>query len=944
MKTPREEWRREIQEILAKQQQLRNVLDELSGRVQLLQGKIDHIGRNTAPEPAIPAVPAVEEIKEEASKAEEQILPPPLPVLPAPVVRPEPRAEAVPPRPSSDSIPGRAGEKSSLEFKLGTYWLVRIGVVMFLAALVFAGNYAYENIVSTLGPATKVGLLYVVGALLAGAGAWMERRGGKMLNYSRVLFAGGLSAIYYITYAAHYVPRLRVIESPVLAGALLLAWAGVMAWIADRRKSQTLAVLSVLLAYFTSSITPMAGFTLFSNFVLTAAAVFFFIRHRWAVISWVGLAGTYASFGYWRAMGLVDRGGFEGFSESPWMLLAILSGYWIVFTAATFSRPGRESGGAQKITFLTANNTAFFAYGCLLLPGPDFLKFWQWAMGFGALLLGLSAWAGRLAPEETATKNAYFSQGLLLVTVGLIAYFEGQSLALVMAMESVFLLVSGTRGKNPIARLGAYATAAAAVLVESWVLLDRPGSGEYTAAAICGFLLFNAWWVRNGLAAERQAEDDGGAWVLTAGALWVGLLGTWVNAAADFRPVLLSLEAVGLCAVFYRLRMREAVLAAQVFWLAAFGGWLVWEWNDHRAVPVAVHLAVLGGALALGHAWKWIPFGRSLFTSCCLQAVYALGVVAVLGGWILPGRSLETVVMLTAGLALLLLAYGALTRAWFVAGFGQVFLWTSAACSIFLDTSPRWNWMAALLPIAELVAIRRGTPFLLSFFGIQPGTAAAAFLKWVGRFYEVVGFVLGWIWLARYVPEDWRTPAYLASGFVLFLLGTVQPPATRSFEDRLLLVFAGLFAVVGWGCFISDGRPGFQNLPALLLIPLSEVLARRKQSLAGYVLVVLVFAGVIALLFYATRFTALHLSANYWTAAWGLLAGLVFGAGFLLKHHWYRWAGLGLLALAIGRVGVVDIWRFETIYRILSLFVLSGLAIGLGFLYTKYQEKMKEWL
>jgi hypothetical protein len=349
------------------------------------------------------------------------------------------------------------------------------------------------------------------------------------------------------------------------------------------------------------------------------------------------------------------------------------------------------------------------------------------------------------------------------------------------------------------------------------------------------------------------------------------------------------------------------------------------------------------GAVIFGHAWKWAPFGRSVVTACIFQAVYALGAVTVLACWLLPDRSSETVVILSAGLSLLLLAYGAVTRAWFLAGFGQIFLWVGAGTSIFLDDAKPWSWAISLVPIFEFVLIRRGTPRVLAVFGVQTGLASV-FLRWVGRCYEVVGFVLGWIWLERYIPDGWKITAYLVSGFVLFLAGTLQPPAARSFEDRLLLVFAGLFAVIGWCSFISDGQPGFQNLLALLLIPLTEVLARRRQSLAGYVLVVLVFAGVIAILLYVTRFTALHLSSNYWTAAWGLLAGLVFGAGFLLKHHWYRWAGLGLLALAIGRVGVVDIWRFETIYRILSLFVVSGMAIGLGFLYTKYQDKMKEGL
>jgi len=870
-------------------------------------------------------------------------LPPPIPVIanpaPAPVFSAEKITIPVATLPPA-AVPK---EKSSLEFKLGSYWLVRIGIVMFLAALVLAGNYAYDNFVRSMGPALKLAILYTVGGLLTGFGLWMERRGEKMLNFSRVLFAGGLSSIYYITYAAHYVPRLRVIESPVLAGALLLAWAAVIAGVADRRKSQTLAVLSVLLAYLSSSITPIAGFTLFSNFVLTSVAVFFFIRHRWAVISWGGLVGTYASFGYWRAFGLVDRGGFETNAESPWLLLAVLFSYWIVFTAATFSRPGREERGPVKVSFLTANNLAFFTYGCLLLTGPEFMKFWQWSMGLGALLLGLSTLAVRLVPLDRTTQNSYFSQGLLLVTVGLITYFEGQSLALVMAMESVFLLVCGTYGKNLISRLGSYVTAAIAILVESVVLLERQDSGMYTGIAVSAFILFNAWWVRQGLAAERRHGDSGPAWLLSAGALWVGFVCTLAHADPDARPFIFAFESLGLGIAFYYLKMREGLALSQAFWLAAFGAWLVLGWEDNHRMATWSHVSVLFTALIWGHAWKWLPLGRSLRTACCFQAAYALGAVCVLAGWILPDRSTEAIVCITAFLAVLLLGYGAVTRAWFLAGVGQIFLWISAGTSLTLSNDPPWNWAVALLPILVLVLLRRSWLMGLSYFGIL-NPASEVPLRWLARGYEMVALILGWAWINNFVHQDWQIATYLAAGFVLFVAGTIESSSPRSFEDRLLWLFAALFALIGWGVFLYDGWPNLQNALGLLLIPLVESLARRRRSLPEYARIVLVMGGVLGALVFVSRFTALHVGSNYWTVSWGLLAGLVFAAGFFLKHHWYRWAGLALLALAIGRVGLVDIWRFETGYRIISLFVLSGMAIGLGFLYTRYQEKMKEWL
>ncbi len=83
-------------------------------------------------------------------------------------------------------------------------------------------------------------------------------------------------------------------------GTLLLAWAGVIAWIADRRKSEVMALFAVGLAFYSSVITRVGDFTLYSNLVLTIAAVVFLVRNRWASLSFAGLATSYAGYAFWR--------------------------------------------------------------------------------------------------------------------------------------------------------------------------------------------------------------------------------------------------------------------------------------------------------------------------------------------------------------------------------------------------------------------------------------------------------------------------------------------------------------------------------------------------------------------------------------------------------------------------------------------------------------------
>ncbi len=121
--------------------------------------------------------------------------------------------------PLTSALPGPP-PAASFEMRLGTFWFVRIGAVLVLTGLVFFGNLAFQQ----LGPAGKTGLLYLASGMLLGAGVWWQRKEAKesLQNYAQVLFAGGLAAVYFTTYAAHHFPTLRIIGSPVTDGALLL--------------------------------------------------------------------------------------------------------------------------------------------------------------------------------------------------------------------------------------------------------------------------------------------------------------------------------------------------------------------------------------------------------------------------------------------------------------------------------------------------------------------------------------------------------------------------------------------------------------------------------------------------------------------------------------------------------------------------------------------------
>ena len=99
--------------------------------------------------------------------------------------------------------------------------------------------------------------------------------------------------------------------------------------------------------------------------------------------------------------------------------------------------------------------------------------------------------------------------------------------------------------------------------------------------------------------------------------------------------------------------------------------------------------------------------------------------------------------------------------------------------------------------------------------------------------------------------------------------------------------------------------------------------------------------GTASLWLLLSRWVLLEAGGFYLTVAWGFLALLMFNAGLLLRERVYRWAGLALLGLALGRVIVFDVWKLETIYRIFSFMGLGIVLLVLGFIYNRYQEKIR---
>jgi hypothetical protein len=363
----------------------------------------------------------------------------------------------------------------SLEFQFGR-WLTRIGAVFGIITLVLILSLTHHFLFRILGPGGILGLsaLACVGLVI-----WAERIERRLLIFGRTVLSLGLAGLYVTLYAAHSFDSVRIISSPLLAGVLLLLWSVYVLGIADRKKSQSLALFSIALAYFSTAINPVGRFTMAADLLLAGTVVLFLLRNGWAALSYLSLFGTYLAL--LRRL-VMDQNGEIVLDTSrtlPFAPYAVyLVGAWVIFTAAVLMTRLPSFRGSKRLVFLCLNNGALAG----LLPLAAYIAgYGERAMGWSLLWTGFAflilAAGGKMdwrRSDATDMRDAYFAQGVAVFTLGLMAVYSGATRGLLLAIETLFLGMAGIYARGLVMKIAAGLTALLATLFLT-CLGARPG-------------------------------------------------------------------------------------------------------------------------------------------------------------------------------------------------------------------------------------------------------------------------------------------------------------------------------------------------------------------------------------------------------------------------------------------------------------------------------------
>jgi uncharacterized membrane protein len=336
---------------------------------------------------------------------------------------------------------------SRIEFErlFGGRVLAWIGGFATLLGIVFLMRSAVDS--SWFTEEVRV-LMAAFGSLaLLVLGVWLHERKGR-LEVARVAVAVAVPGLFATTVVAAQVYDLI---SPVLGleAAALIGAIGVA--LAVRWSSMLVASVGILGALASPMLVGTTGEGGSIAFVALAlaASVGVLLWQRW---NWLSLAAFAVSAP--QLVSWIYKSGFITFegvavpSESSLLVLAVLSGFWVLYAAAAFGYElrarGEEKLSVSSWLLLLCSSVFVFYAGCVVIGDDSALALDCWIFGFAAAHLLLGGAATRFGIHREIG-SLLTGGGIALGSIGLANAFNGPTLVAVWSAMATALAYMATR-------------------------------------------------------------------------------------------------------------------------------------------------------------------------------------------------------------------------------------------------------------------------------------------------------------------------------------------------------------------------------------------------------------------------------------------------------------------------------------------------------------------
>jgi hypothetical protein len=807
------------------------------------------------------------------------------------------------------------------------------GMAVVIAALVCFVTRAFPAGQGVAVRLLTLSVLLVGCALAFGAALRGSRQAGAPSGGAMPLAAGAFAGAYFTLHAAHAVPGLRVIDSPIVAGALqvLAALAGALA--ARRHRARSLGALAALLALVAVLVPPVPAAAIVSAAILVVAAFTLLVPDAWRAVPQAMLVVASAGFAMQRLLR-------DGWVVVPYPSRAdvVTGAALLALYAAAFAWPVWRSDAPaflerERAAFLCLDLAIAWPLLALLLPRGEPRALGAALAASGALLLVVASLVHRRHRAFPLLLSAALAPGLVALAAGAatLSFPLTAPLPLLAALSGMALAMAAEYVESALLRgLTLLVSLAAAALA----CTTADPAAAFLSAAV---LVYTAFFVDR----HREGSNPGSAFFAVAGSAVV-LAATLAHVAPARQPLTLAACGLVLIGLGQFACVRPLAAAGQVPIVAAY---VLFLRRTDAVGALGATLVALVAAGALSNAWwRSLVAGRTVRAARHgVTALHALATAAAvfmaLRLWIAPHASARWLVV-PAVLALLAAAYAAFAR----------------------DRAIGSAWQALLLLAVAQFALRGGeAQRLVAAGGPAPSTAfALALLVPIGALFVLAAIADGRL-LGRTGPGGWAAGASaVARGLAAVLLVAwcawfVAPV----FQFVLLEALAVAWLVhaarqsdatgVALSTLLSTGAvwlfwrtsPTIASFRILDLVGFGLLLVQQQLWRHRYARLVptalhtpAMVLGIGSLWRFAHVTTA-ALAGPAWTAlGWAAVGAVACALGLVRREPTYRLLGLAVLAAALARVVGLGP-PLPTGVRVLSAAAIGLLALALGFAYER---------
>lgn len=768
------------------------------------------------------------------------------------------------------------------ELIIGENWIVRVGILAVIIGIGLFLKLAFDN--DWIGPTGRISLGVLLGlAFLGGSQYWAKR----YPLYAQAFAGGGIGVLYLSIFAAFGLYSIFGLYTAV--GLLLLISIASTA-LAIRHESVSLAVIGIVGAFSAPFLT---GITSPSDATVVQAANSYQLM-AYVILVDVGVLAlsTLRSWRWFTLLGLIGSlisfGAWYGqYGEAAGLLVShgSITIVFLIFVFATtlFHIVWRRAPQAFDQALMVINLAAYFgiSYGLL------WTDFRSW-MGLFTLLLSLFYGGLAYAAIKRSAEHVYLSFfalgiALVLLTITIPVQIGGPWISVAWAAEAAVLIWLSYTLR--MWHLRVFGIGVFGLFFLWLLLLDTPGAlmaRDVTPLLNEMFPVYLITSVATYVAVWLFKRNQ------ASGMTWEKDLYTIFLVAANALVTIAIPTQVG-------------------------GPWIAVTWAGE-----AIALMALGMKLGIVDMRR---FGLGVFAAMAVRLVVfdgsaALTELADYGSLLTP---ILNVYMLASGLVILATVVAA-----FMVRRYEHLLATDEKLYLF----PLLSLGAAILfAVTALVQLVQVDPVWVT-------------ITWAFEAVAVVALA------SRTATRSLRYLGFgLLGAMALFLLLGITPISTENFTAFLNLRMLGF--VVGIAAIYSVAALMMRSRPRILAWERDYGIAGLVVA-ANFVTLWILSAEVIAIVdsnvVRQTVDEAWSIKSLSLSLVWAVYASIGLAVGIAARRKMVRLGSLGLLAVPILKLFLVDSYVLEPLYRVVAFISLGAIMLVAGYLYQRYSAAIKEFL